>query len=112
MFRSVVCVVVVLGWAGLAVAADDAKVAKGTQVYADQKCALCHSIGEKGNKKGPLDEVGSTLSAVELREWITDAPAMAAKAKAERKPAMKAFTSLAKADVDALVAYLSTLKKK
>ena len=24
----------------------------------NQKCALCHSIGDKGNKKGPLDGVG------------------------------------------------------
>src|SRR4029079_4054399 len=37
MFRSIVCSLAVLAWAGLAVAADDAKVAKGTQVYADQK---------------------------------------------------------------------------
>jgi cytochrome c553 len=37
---------------------------------------------------------------------------MAAKAKAERKPAMKAYGStMSKADVDALVAYLQTLKK-
>jgi cytochrome c1 len=43
--------------------------------------------------------------------WITQAPVMAAKVKAERKPAMKAFTALSKEEVDALVAYLQTLKK-
>jgi mono/diheme cytochrome c family protein len=110
MFRSVVCVVVVLGWAGLAVAADDAKVAKGTQVYADQKCALCHSIGEKGNKKGPLDAVASKYSVDDLRAWIVDAKGMTAKTKAPRAPAMKNYT-LPKEDVDALVAYMATLKK-
>jgi cytochrome c1 len=36
---------------------------------------------------------------------------MAAKAKAERKPAMKAYTDLSKQTVDDLVAYLATLKK-
>jgi mono/diheme cytochrome c family protein len=59
-------------------AAQDAK-ARGEKVYADQKCSLCHSIGGKGNAKGPLDEVGSKLSADEIRAWITDAKGMTAK---------------------------------
>src|SRR5262249_364316 len=81
---------------------QDAK-AKGGQLFADQKCTLCHSIGDKGNKKGPLDDVGSKLSAAEIREWITDAKGMTAKMKTTRKPEMKAY-SLPKDDVDALVA--------
>jgi mono/diheme cytochrome c family protein len=89
-------------------AAQDA--AKGAKIFADQKCSLCHSIAGKGNAKGALDDVGSKLSAAEIREWITDAKGMTAKAKATRKPEMKAY-SLPKGDVDALVAYLSTLKK-
>jgi mono/diheme cytochrome c family protein len=67
-------------------AAQDAKVTKGQQLFADQKCALCHSIGDKGNKKGPLDGVASKLSADEIRSWITDAKGMTAKTKAPRKP--------------------------
>lgn len=92
-----------------AAAAQDAK-AKGEKVYADQKCSLCHSIAGKGNAKGPLDGVGSKLSADEIRAWIVDAKAMTAKTKAPRKPEMKQYT-LPKDDVDALVAYLSSLKK-
>ena len=111
MFRSMGCALLVLAWGGVAVAADDARVAKGTQVYADQKCALCHSIGDKGNKKGPLDGVASKYSADDLRAWIVDAKGMTAKTKATRKPVMKQYT-LPKEDVDALVAYLSSLKKK
>ncbi len=91
------------------VAAQDAK-AKGAQLFADQKCTLCHSIGDKGNKKGPLDDVGSRRTAAEIREWITDAKGMTAKMKTTRKPEMKAY-SLPKEDVDALVAYLGSLKK-
>jgi len=85
--------------------------AAGAKVFADQKCSLCHSIAGKGNAKGPLDEVGSKDSAADLRAWIEDAPAMTAKTGAPRKPVMKAY-SLPKSDVDALVAYLSALKKK
>jgi mono/diheme cytochrome c family protein len=94
-----------------AAAAQDAKVTKGQAVYTAQKCNLCHSIEGKGNAKGPLDGVGSKLSNDEIRSWITDAKTMAAKTKSERKPAMKVYT-LPKEDVEALAAYLSTLKKK
>ena len=47
----------------------------------------------------------------DIRAWITDAKGMTAKTKATRKPEMKAY-NLPKEDVDALVAYLSILKKK
>ena len=101
------------GFVATAVYAQDAAlVQRGQKVFTDQKCTICHSIAGVGNKKGPLDAVGSTHSADDIRAWITNAPEMAAKAKADRKPAMKAFTSLDKADVDALVAYLTTQKKK
>ena len=110
MKSAVMTAVLCLGVAAAA-APQDPKVAKGQQLFADQKCTLCHSIGDKGNKKGPLDGVASKLSADEIRSWISDAKAMTAKTKATRKPEMKAYT-LPKDDVDALVAYLVTLKKK
>jgi mono/diheme cytochrome c family protein len=110
MSRVAVGVMILSVLCAASAAAQDAK-ARGEKVFADQKCSLCHSIGGKGNAKGPLDDVGGKLSADEIRAWITDAKGMTAKTKATRKPEMKAFT-LPKEDVDALVAYLSTLKKK
>jgi mono/diheme cytochrome c family protein len=84
----------------------------GSKVYAAQKCSICHSIAGQGNKKLPLDGVGAKLSADQIREWIV-APAEAAKkAKSTAKPPMKAFASLPKADLDALVAYMKSLDKK
>jgi mono/diheme cytochrome c family protein len=109
MFRSIVVGVALCTGIAATAAAQDAK-AKGQKVYTDQKCSLCHSIGDHGNKKGPLDDVGSKLSAAEIRQWVTDAKSMTAKAKTTRKPAMKQY-ALPKDDVDALVAYLSSLKK-
>lgn len=91
-------------------AAAQGKAALGEKVYADQKCSVCHSIGDKGNKKGPLDQVSSKLPEADIRAWITDPKGMTAKTKAARKPEMKAY-SLSKDDVDSLVAYLQTLKK-
>jgi mono/diheme cytochrome c family protein len=91
--------------------AQEPALEKGQQVFAASKCAVCHSVAGKGNPKGRLDTVGTRLSADDIREWIINAPAMAAKAKAERKPQMKPFPQLVPDDVSALVVYLSTLKK-
>jgi mono/diheme cytochrome c family protein len=102
-----ITVVLCLGVAATATA-QDAK-AKGEKVFADQKCSLCHSIAGKGNAKGPLDGVGGKLSAADIRQWITNPKEMTVKMNATRKPEMKQF-NLAKDDVDALVAYLGTLK--
>jgi mono/diheme cytochrome c family protein len=93
-----------------AAAAQDAKVTKGAEVYAAQKCAMCHSIGDTGNKKGPLDGVGSKLSAADLKAWMTDAKGMTVKTKATRKPDMKAY-ALPADELDAVVAYMMSLKK-
>jgi mono/diheme cytochrome c family protein len=105
---SVIAVAALL--AAPAARAQDA-AAKGQKVYTDQKCSLCHSIGDHGNKKNPLDDVGTKLSADEIRQWITDAKGMTAKTKSTKTPPMKQY-NLPKDDVDALVAYLQTLKGK
>ena len=86
--------------------------AKGAQVYADQKCSVCHAIAGKGNAKGALDDVGTKLTAAEIRQWIVDPAGMTAKHKATRKPPMPAkYASLPQGDLDALVAYMASLKK-
>jgi mono/diheme cytochrome c family protein len=105
----ILSVFVLAAFAGQASAQD---AAKGAKVYADQKCSMCHSIAGKGSAKGPLDDVGSKLKAEEIRQWIVDPVAMTAKAKATRTPKMPAkYASLPKEDLDALVAYLASLKK-
>jgi mono/diheme cytochrome c family protein len=92
--------------------AQTAAVDHGMKVYTASKCSMCHSIAGKGNAKGVLDDVGTKLSADEVRQWLVDPEAMRTKTKAERKPMMKSFASLNKADLDGLVAYLQTLKVK
>jgi cytochrome c2 len=91
--------------------ADDAKsIERGKAVYKEQKCQMCHSIGEVGNKKGPLEGVGKRLTAEEIRQWIVDPKTMTEKTKAARKPMMKAYPTLPKEDLEALVAYMQSLK--
>lgn len=92
--------------------ADDT-AARGKALYEEQKCRMCHNVGGVGNPKGvALDEVGSKNSAEVLKMWLTSPKEMAQKTGSTRKPPMKSFATLPTADVDALVAYLSTLRKK
>jgi len=108
MPRISICFVLLTLASAASAAAQDA--ARGAKVYDEQKCSVCHAIAGKGNAKGALDSVGSKLSADDIRAWIVDAKGMTAKTKATRKPEMKSY-ALPKEDVDALVAYLTTLKK-
>ena len=52
------------------------------------------------------------LKPEEIKEWIVDAKGMTEKTKAERKPKMKNYDKLAAEELDALVAYMVSLKKK
>ena len=97
--------------AGIANAQDAAAVKKGEQVYAAQKCSICHAIAGKGSKTNPLDGVGAKLSAADTKQWITNPVEAAAKAKSTKKPPMpNKYGKLPAADVDALVAYMQSLK--
>jgi mono/diheme cytochrome c family protein len=90
-------------------AQDAAK--KGQEVYTAQKCQTCHAIAGKGGKVSALDGVGGKLSADDIKEWITHPKEAAAKAKSTKKPPMPAkYGSLPAADLDALVAYMASLK--
>jgi mono/diheme cytochrome c family protein len=90
---------------------DAAQTTKGQAVYTAQKCQICHAIAGKGGKASALDGVGAKLSADDIRQWITHPTEMTAKAKSTKKPAMpNKYGGLPAADLDALVAYLASLK--
>jgi mono/diheme cytochrome c family protein len=104
-------VALVLGVPHRAAAQDAALVKKGQEVYAAQKCQVCHGVPGKPSKQNPLDGVGGKLSAEEIRSWIVDPVGMTAKAKSTKKPPMpNRYGKLPAADIDALVAYMQSLK--
>lgn len=91
--------------------ADDAPIKRGQEVYNAQKCQMCHSIAGKGAKMNPLDGVGKKLSVEDIRKWITYPVEMTKQTKSTRKPPMPAkYANLPAADIDALVAYMASLK--
>jgi len=108
LFVAAIAGALVAGVPGVARSQD---AAKGEQVYAAQKCQVCHAVAGKGNKQNPLDGVGAKLSADDIRAWIVDPVAMAAKTSSSKKPPMpKKWANLPAADLDGLVAYMQSLK--
>ena len=90
---------------------DPASVKRGQEVYAEQKCQMCHSIAGKGSKMNPLDGVSKKLSAEDIRKWITHPTEMTKQTKSTKKPPMPdRYSKLPAADIDALVAYMQSLK--
>jgi mono/diheme cytochrome c family protein len=112
LFLAVVTAALVVGTPRPVRSQDAEQIKKGQEVYTAQKCQVCHSIAGKGGKQSPLDGVGSKLSAEEIREWIVDPVEMAKKVKSTKKPPMpKKYDKLPAGDIDALVAYMQSLKK-
>jgi mono/diheme cytochrome c family protein len=95
-------------------APDPAKVAVGQKAYDTQKCSTCHQIkGQGGKLSTALDGVGAKLTEADIHKWLT-APAEM-EAKLPKRPAMPMSTflkshKLTDADVDALTAYMLSLK--
>jgi cytochrome c553 len=91
---------------------DPKQVAAGKKLYGTMKCGTCHLAEGKGNKKLPLDGISKKLTTAQIRMWIASPAEM--EAKLPTKPALKMSsmmkTKLSDADVDALVAYVQSLK--
>jgi len=96
---------------GVGLGAQDAKkVAMGKDLYQKYACEKCHQIAGKGSKISPLDGVGTKMTADEIKQWIKDPDSMTA--KLAKKPAAKMKKiEMPDPEVDAIVAYLQTLKK-
>jgi mono/diheme cytochrome c family protein len=87
---------------------------QGKKLFDSKKCATCHTVAGKGGtltKQYPLDGVGAKLSLADTRKWLTETETM--EAALEKKPKVKMSSKkvpLTSADIDALVAYMQTLK--
>lgn len=106
--------VIVFSAVVFAQAPDPKKVEAGQKVYDAQKCATCHSIkGAGGKLSTALDGVGGKLTEADIRKWLTDPAPL--EAKLPKKPVVPMSTflkshKLSDPDVDALVAYMMSLK--
>ena len=93
--------------AGVA-SADDAAIEKGKAVFESTKppCKTCHN-----DKKNPLDNYGAAGTVEDVKAWMRTPKEMFA--KTGKKGAKPTFgpNKISDGDLDALAAYLVSLKK-
>jgi cbb3-type cytochrome oxidase cytochrome c subunit len=76
----------------------------GEQVFYDQGCHGCHTVGKAGTPIGPdLSRIGAKRSRAYLVGWLKDPAAQAPRAHMPR-------IRLSKAEIERLATYLSDLK--
>lgn len=76
----------------------------GEQTF-KQRCAMCHAVKGQGGAVGPdLTQISSKMKEKDLRGKL-DNPR-----KTDPNSSMPSFRSLPKPDMDALIAYLKSLK--
>ena len=100
--------------AGASLVAQDAKkISDGKKIYDAKECNKCHMIAGKGNKIGKLDGIATKITAADMHKWLTNPAEM--EKTLDHKPKVKMSSKLAEmklkeTDIDALIAYLLTLK--
>ena len=92
-------------WNGADAQSEEARVTRGAEVYREQKCQACHSVAGVGNRRYPLDGVGTKLTEEEILTWIVAPREMNPKVR------KRAYDKLPKGDLEALVAYLKSLRQ-
>jgi mono/diheme cytochrome c family protein len=96
--------ILAVGFAGVAMAAD---ATKGKAVFDGAKpaCKSCHT-----DTKNPLAKAGADNSADDLKAWVRTPKDMIAKKKKTGMMPTFGPDKISDADLDALVAYLATMK--
>lgn len=93
---------------------QDPNIGEGKKLFASKSCTKCHMAEGKGNKNlrmdGPTAKLAK-LSEADVRKWILSPAEMTATLDHKPVNAMKK-TVLTDAEVDALVAYMMSLRTK
>lgn len=89
-----------------------AETSRGRQVYAEQGCSSCHAIAGAGNPRNPLDGVGTRRTRAELFEWVTGTGGAADQLSPSVVRRKQRYRDLSQEDLNALVAYLTSLAPK
>ncbi len=101
---SIVIVVAASVALGIVAFSPDSAIDRGKEVYAVQKCGLCHSISGAGGKMHALDGLGSRMNQNTMKKWIQTPKEM------KSNTVMKPYPNLPEKDLNDLIAYLTTLK--
>jgi mono/diheme cytochrome c family protein len=95
--------------APVAMALDPQVVARGRQVFEEQGCMRCHSVGGEGSPRSPLDHSAAELDGAQLLAFTVGSESVADELAPRTLAAKQPYKQLPAEDLDALVAYLQSL---
>lgn len=90
---------------------DPAVAQRGRGVFDDAGCARCHALEGSGNPRSPLDGVGARLTLDDIRAHIVAAPSARDGLSRSVVRAKEGYAVLPDADLEALAAWLTTLRE-
>lgn len=90
--------------------ADAALLARGREVVVANDCLMCHSIAGEGSPRSPLDGVGARLSETEILHFAIADEAVQEELAPRAIKAKRPYAELPQEDLQAMVAYLASLK--
>jgi len=98
------CVVLAVLAAVALMAAESGAEGKGEQIF-KQKCTMCHVVKGAGGKIGPdLTKIAAGMKENDIKLQLENPK------KKNPSSSMPSFKTLPKADMDALLEYMKTLK--
>jgi len=83
---------------------------RGADLFAHHNCTSCHAIAGRGNPRYPLDDTGEYWTEDELRHWVVGTGEVTAHLSDVVRRRKQGYLNLPEEDLQALVAYLSTLR--
>jgi len=89
---------------------DPALTERGKALFAASGCTRCHAAEGIGNPRSPLDGTGGRHTRAELHDWIVAAPSVRRELSRSAARAKEDYARLDPDDLEALSAYLSTLR--
>ncbi|QDH70043.1 c-type cytochrome [Marilutibacter alkalisoli] len=90
-------------------AGKQAQIARGRELFREEDCVRCHSIGGVGGRRSPLDDIARHMDAAEMRDWILGTDAVRDGLSPSALNAKRVYRSLPPEDIDALIVYLQSL---
>jgi hypothetical protein len=78
-------------------------------LFAELGCTGCHSVGDLGNPRNPLDGIGARRTPESIRAWSVGDGAVADSLPAGALRLKRTYTEVPEADLDLIVAWLHGL---
>lgn len=91
--------------------ASQKQIARGREVFARRDCSGCHSVAGKGSPRSPLDGIGGRRDREELRAWVVAEESVQAELSPRAIAAKQDYAQLPDTEMDALLAYLGSLRE-